>query len=205
MKQRPIEILLVEDSPSDVWLTRQALQEGAIPKRISVVSNGEQAIDYLRRRGPYTGSPRPDVILLDLNLPRLTGLEVLREIKSDPELKTITVIVLTTSEAAKDVNAAYDLNANCYIVKPVDFEQFMAAIRGIEEFWMSLASLPSLTDPAATPADSHKDEASANGGTSGQNKPSSHGKAQPWLRSWLRTQRRQRDQLQRCARRRRFR
>jgi len=177
MKQRPIEILLVEDSPSDVWLIRQTLQEGAVPKRISVVGNGEQAVDYLRRRGPYAGSPRPDVILLDLNLPRLTGLEVLREIKSDHELKTITVIVLTTSEAAKDVNAAYDLNANCYVVKPVDFEQFTAAIQGIEEFWMSLASLPSLTDPSATQP-GRKDEASANGGTAGQNKPSSHGRAQ---------------------------
>jgi len=177
MKQRPIEILLVEDSPSDVWLIRQALQEGAVPKRIGVVGNGEQAVDYLRKRGPYLDSPRPDIILLDLNLPRLTGLEVLREIKSDPELKSITVIVLTTSEAPQDVNAAYDLNANCYVVKPVDFEQFMAAIRGIEEFWMSVASLPSLTDPPAK-QEGRKDEAAANGGGAAQNNPSLHGKAQ---------------------------
>ncbi|MGA2595525.1 MAG: response regulator [Bryobacteraceae bacterium] len=177
MKQRPIEILLVEDSPSDVWLIRQALQEGAIPKRIGVVGNGEQAVDYLRKRGPYLNSPRPDVILLDLNLPRLTGLEVLREIKSDPDLRSITVIVLTTSEAAKDVNAAYDLNANCYVVKPVDFDQFTAAIRGIEEFWMRVASLPSLTDPPA-PKEGRKDEAAANGGGAAQNNPSSHGRAQ---------------------------
>jgi CheY-like chemotaxis protein len=163
----------VEDSPSDVWLTRQALQEGAIPKHVSVVSNGEQAIDFLRRRGPYTKSPRPDLILLDLNLPRLDGLEVLREIKGDPDLKTITVIVLTTSEAAVDVNAAYDLNANCYVVKPVDYEQFTIAIRGIEEFWMGLASLPSFTPPAVS-NDGHKEDgASANGGPSAQSKASS--------------------------------
>jgi len=145
MIQRPVEVLLVEDSPGDIWLTREALMQGSIPKRISVVTNGEQAIDFLRRRGAYENARRPDLVLLDLNLPRRDGLEVLREIKSDPELKTITVIVLTTSEAPTDVNAAYDLNANCYVVKPVDLEQYTSAIRGIESFWMTLASLPTLT------------------------------------------------------------
>ncbi len=199
MKQRPIEILLVEDSPSDVWLTRQALQEGVVPKRVSVVNNGEQAIDYLRQRGPYASSPRPDLILLDLNLPRLTGLEVLREIKSDPDLKTITVIVLTTSEAAIDVNTAYDLNANCYVVKPVDYEQFTVAIRGIEEFWMGLASLPSFSGPSVS-EDGHKDEASANGGPSAQQKPSSH----VATNFGLRQRRHLRVRPARCARRRSY-
>lgn len=143
MNQRPFEILLVEDSPADVWLTRQTLLEGKVPKNINVVVNGEQALDYLKQRGAFAGAVRPDLVLLDINLPRRNGIEVLREIKADPELKSITVVVLTTSEASVDVNSAYDLNANCYVVKPVDLESFTLAIRGIEHFWMSLASLPS--------------------------------------------------------------
>jgi two-component system, chemotaxis family, response regulator Rcp1 len=144
MTQRAIEILLVDDSPGDVWLTRETLLQGAASKNISVADDGEKAIEFLRRRGAYANAPRPDVILLDLNLPRLNGLEVLREVKNDPELASITVVVLTSSEAPADVNAAYDLNANCYVVKPADLERFTMAIRGIEQFWMSFASLPTM-------------------------------------------------------------
>ena len=144
MKQRPFEILLVEDSPGDVWLTRETLRQGNVPKIINVVTNGEQALDYLRHHAPYATAVRPDLILLDLNLPRRDGLEVLKEIKTDADLRSITVVVLTTSEAPSDVNAAYDLNANCYVVKPVDLESFTLAIRGIEHFWMSMASLPTM-------------------------------------------------------------
>lgn len=173
MTQRPIEILLVEDSPSDVWLTRQALLAGAVPKNINTVSNGEQAIDFLRRRGPYVNAPRPDLVLLDLNLPRVNGLEVLLEIKTDPILKSITVIVLTTSEAAVDVNAAYDLNANCYVVKPTDYEQFLVAIRGIEEFWMRLASLPGFTSsPGPSKEGIEADAASASRRSNRKRRPS---------------------------------
>lgn len=177
MTQRPIEILLVEDSPADVWLIREALKQGATAKNINVVSNGEQAIDFIRARPPYANARRPDIVLLDINLPRRDGLEVLREIKSDPELKTITVIVLTTSEAAIDVNAAYDLNANCYVVKPVDLEQFTIAIRGIEEFWMRMASLPSYTPQpgSMTPPEDTEKGASADGGRNPKRRPATHG------------------------------
>ncbi len=144
MFDRPFEILLVEDSPADARLAYDALLEGNIPKRINIVTDGAQAIDFVRRRGEYRDAPRPDLILLDLNLPKRDGLEVLRTIKSDLNLRSITVIVLTTSQLPNDVRMAYDLSANCYIVKPVDLDQFYAVIRGIEEFWMSLASLPTL-------------------------------------------------------------
>jgi len=140
--QRPVQILLIEDSPGDVWLTREILLQGPVPKEVHVVTNGELAIRYLRRRGEFASAPRPDLVLLDLNLPRRNGFEVLREIKSDPLLRSMTVIVLTTSESESDVNAAYDLNANCYVVKPVDLERFTAAIQGIEEFWLRMAMLP---------------------------------------------------------------
>ena len=142
MKPRPIEILLVEDSPGDIWLTRETLLQGPVPKNIRVVTNGEQALDYLRKKGPFAEAVRPDLVLLDLNLPRRDGFEVLRAIKQDPEMCTITVIVLTTSGAPLDVNTAYELNANCYVVKPVNLEDFTRTIRAIEDFWMRLASLP---------------------------------------------------------------
>ncbi len=158
MTYRPVEVLLVEDSPGDVWLTKEALRQGPTRKNISVVNNGEQAIDFLRRRGAYSNAPRPDLVLLDLNLPRRDGIEVLREIKTDLDLRTITVVVLTTSEAPVDINAAYDLNANCYVVKPVDLEQFTAAIHGIEEFWMRLASLPTLDPRGSKDTDQKKAE-----------------------------------------------
>ncbi|MBV8819491.1 MAG: response regulator [Acidobacteriaceae bacterium] len=149
MPSRPFEILMVEDSPSDVWLTREILMQGSTPKNITVVHDGEQALEYLYRRGKYVDATRPDLVLLDINLPRKNGLEVLERVKANPELRAITVVVLTTSEAADDVNAAYELNANCYIVKPVNLDAFTMAIRGIEEFWMSLATLPTTLPPGA--------------------------------------------------------
>lgn len=142
--ERPVEILLVEDSPADVRLAREALGQGSVPKRISVVTDGAQAIDFVRKRGRYIQAPRPDLVLLDLNLPKRDGIEVLREIKSDPALRSITVIVFTTSQFPKDVNTAYELSANCYIVKPVDLDHFYQVMRGIEEFWMKMVSLPTL-------------------------------------------------------------
>ena len=165
MNQRPFEILLVEDSPGDVWLTRETLLQGAVPKNINVVTNGEQALDYLNRRAPFINAVRPDLILLDLNLPRRDGLEVLKEVKADPDLRSITVVILTTSEAPADVNTAYDLNANCYVVKPADLESFTMAIRGIEHFWMSMASLPTMS-PSGSSENKRAD--SATGGPSGK-------------------------------------
>lgn len=145
---RPVEVLLVEDSPADARLAREALLEGRIPKRVSIVTDGAQAIEFVRRRGEFAHAPRPDLVLLDLNLPKRDGIEVLREIKNDPALRAITVIVLTTSQFPKDVTTAYEASANCYIVKPVDLDAFYHVMHGIEEFWMSLATLPSLgNDP----------------------------------------------------------
>jgi chemotaxis family two-component system response regulator Rcp1 len=144
MVQRPVEVLLIEDSPADARLTREALLSGSVPKRINVVSDGAQALDYLRRKGEFAGAHRPDIVLLDLNLPKLGGLEVLRAIKADEDLRSIAVIVLTTSRLPQDINAAYELLANCYIVKPVELDQFYSTMRGIEEFWMSMATLPAL-------------------------------------------------------------
>jgi len=139
---RPIEILLVEDSPSDTELTREALLEAKVRNHLSVVEDGVQAMDFLRRQGAYAESARPDLIMLDLNLPRKDGREVLAEIKEDPDLKTIPVVVLTTSQAEQDILRAYHLHANCYITKPVDFEQFLEAIRSIETFWLLVVKLP---------------------------------------------------------------
>lgn len=139
---RPIEILLVEDSPSDTELTVEALQEGKIYNHLSMVEDGAQAMEFLRRQGPYAGAPRPDLILLDLNLPRKDGREVLAELKADPELKVIPVVVLTTSRADEDVLRAYSLYANCYILKPVDFRQFVEVVKHIENFWLSVVKLP---------------------------------------------------------------
>lgn len=184
MNQRPFEILLVEDSPADVWLTRQTLLEGSVPKNINVVINGEQALDYLNRRGAYADAVRPDLILLDLNLPRRDGMEVLREIKAHPDLRSITVVVLTTSEAAMDVNAAYDLNANCYVVKPVDLESFTVVIRGIEHFWMSMASLPSRTPTNA--GEGERADCATNGSSSQSNGPGAIRKRLPAIRKWRR-------------------
>jgi CheY-like chemotaxis protein len=139
---RPVEVLLVEDSAGDVRLTREALKEGQIPVNLSVAPDGEQALAFLRREGPHAAAPRPDLILLDLNLPRKGGREVLAEIKADPHLRRIPVVVLTTSQAEPDVRASYDLHANCYIIKPLDLDQFMHVVRSIEDFWLTVVRLP---------------------------------------------------------------
>jgi len=148
----PVEILLVEDSPSDTDLTIEALKEAKVRNRLSIVEDGVAALEFLRRQGQHAGAPRPDLILLDLNLPRKNGREVLAEIKSDNDLKTIPVVVLTTSRAEQDVLQAYKYHANCYITKPVDFEQFLNVVHSIESFWLMLVTLPSAARPA--PADS---------------------------------------------------
>lgn len=139
---RPIEILLVEDSPSDTELTVEALADGKVCNNLSIVEDGVLALEFLRHEGAFTDAPRPDLILLDLNLPRKDGREVLAEIKTDANLQTIPVVVLTTSEAELDVLRAYQLHANCYITKPVDFRQFLTVVKVIENFWFSVVKLP---------------------------------------------------------------
>jgi len=143
LNQRSIEILLVEDNPGDVRLTEEALKEGKVINRLSVVPDGVEAIEYLRKRGDYASAATPDLVLLDLNLPKKDGREVLAEVKQDPDLRKIPVVVLTTSRDEQDILKSYDLHANCYITKPVDFEQFIRVVRAIEDFWLSVVKLPS--------------------------------------------------------------
>ncbi len=143
MNTKPIEILLVEDDPGDIRLTKEAFKEGTILHNISTVTDGVEAIRYLTKEGEYSNSPRPDLILLDLNLPKKNGKEVLQFIKLDPDLKIIPVIILSTSSSANDVESAYKLYANSYITKPVDFDSFINVIKTVEKFWLSLALLPS--------------------------------------------------------------
>jgi len=138
----PIEILLVEDNPGDVRLTKEALKEGRFANIINVAVDGFEAMAFLRREGKYANASRPDLILLDLNLPKKNGREVLAEIKADSDLKRIPVVVLTSSQAEKDIVATYNLHANCYITKPVDFEQFICVVRSIEDFWFAVVKLP---------------------------------------------------------------
>ncbi len=137
-----IDILLVEDNPGDVRLTVEALKDGKMYNRLHVVEDGVEALRFLRKEGEYANAPRPDLILLDLNLPRADGHEVLAEIKQDDALKRIPVVVLTTSQAEEDVIRSYNLNANCYITKPVDLAQFVKVVHSIEEFWLSIVRLP---------------------------------------------------------------
>ena len=139
---RPVQILLVEDSPSDVAMTVAALREGHIVNDMHVAGDGETAVDFLHRRGEFAGVPRPDLILLDLNLPKKDGLEVLADVKADDDLKAIPVVVLTTSAAGSDVLRSYKLHANSYVTKPVGFEPFLAAVQQIENFWLTLVQLP---------------------------------------------------------------
>ena len=141
-QQKPIEILMVEDSPSDAQLTIEALHAAKIANRLSHVEDGVEALQFLRQQGPYADVPRPDLILLDLNLPRKDGREVLGELKRDPDLKVIPVVVLTTSRSEQDVLRSYQLHANCYITKPVDFTKFMEVVKAIESFWLSIVTLP---------------------------------------------------------------
>ena len=142
---RPIEILLVEDNPGDVRLTIEGLNEGKVRNNLHVARDGVEALAFLRREGELHDAVRPDLILLDLNLPRKDGREVLADIKSDPDLKTIPVVVLTTSRAEQDVLHSYQLQANCYITKPVDLEQFIMVVKSIEDFWLTVVTLPRQT------------------------------------------------------------
>lgn len=139
---KPIDILLVEDSPADVDLTREALSDAKVFNELHVVDDGVQALAFLHREGAYADAPRPDLILLDLNLPKKDGREVLAEIKQDPSLRRIPVVILTTSEAEQDILKSYDLHANCYITKPVDLEQFVTVVQSIENFWLMIVKLP---------------------------------------------------------------
>ena len=138
----PVQILLVEDSEADARLTLEAFKEGQIHNKLNVVEDGFAALNYLRGEGQFNSKERPDLILLDLNLPRKSGLEVLAEIKQDSALRHIPIIILTTSDASEDIAKAYRLNANCYITKPVDLDHFMNVVRTIEEFWLSTVQLP---------------------------------------------------------------
>lgn len=140
--QRPIEILLVEDNPGDARLTLEAMKEGKVLNHVRVVGDGVEAMACLRREGDYAEAPRPDLILLDLNLPRKDGREVLAEIKNDDHLKRIPVVILTTSQAEQDIVMTYELHANCFITKPVQLEEFLKVIRLIEDFWLSVVKLP---------------------------------------------------------------
>ena len=139
---KPIEILLVEDNPGDVRLTQEAFKEGKVLNNLSVVEDGAEAMAFLRQQGKYADVPRPDLILLDLNLPKKDGRQVLPEIKEDTNLKRIPVVVLTTSKAEQDILKTYNLHANCYVTKPVDLEQFISVVRFVQHFWLSIVKLP---------------------------------------------------------------
>ncbi len=145
---RPVEILLVEDSPDDAELTTEALREGCVFHRLHVVGDGVRALEFLRRTGDFADAPGPDIILLDLDLPRKDGRSVLREIKADDDLKQIPVVVLTGSKMEEDIVRSYRLHANCYISKPVDMEQFLRMIRSLENFWLTVVKLPSVASDA---------------------------------------------------------
>ena len=138
----PIEILLVEDNPDDADLTIDALRDGRVRNRITHLEDGVEAMAFLRREGPYADAPRPDLILLDLHMPRMNGREVLAEVKRDPDLRRIPIVIMTTSDDEKDVTAAYNLHVNCYVTKPVDLDQFIGVVKSIEHFWFSVVKLP---------------------------------------------------------------
>ena len=139
---RPVEILLVEDNPGDVRLTKEALKEGKLLNKLSVVGDGIEALAFLRREGKFADSTRPDMILLDLNLPKKSGLEVLADVKADKNLRRTPVVVLTTSQAEQDIVKSYNLYANCYVTKPVGLEQFVQVVKSIEDFWLTIVKLP---------------------------------------------------------------
>lgn len=139
---RPVEILLVEDSPGDVKLTEEALHDADVPNKLHVARDGEEAMRFLRREGEFADRPRPDLILLDLNMPRMDGREVLAAVKADAELRRIPIIILTTSQSEDDIAEAYNLSANCYVAKPVDLDEFLNVVRAIDDFWLTLVKLP---------------------------------------------------------------
>jgi len=138
----PVEILLVEDNPGDYRLTQEALREGKVYNNLHWAKDGVDALDFLKRRGRHEGAPRPDIILLDLNLPKKDGRQVLEEIKTDEDLMAIPVVILTTSQAEEDVLKSYDLHANCYVTKPVDLDKFIVVVQSIDRFWLTIATLP---------------------------------------------------------------
>lgn len=142
----PLQILLVEDNPVDILMTRNALQDGKIFHNLSVVEDGDEAMDFLRRKGRFADAPSPDLILLDLNLPKKSGREILADLKENPDLMHIPVIVLTTSDSEKDIHMSYSLGANCFITKPVDLEQFTNMVKSIEGFWFTIVELPTRDD-----------------------------------------------------------
>lgn len=139
---KSIDILLVEDNPGDIRLTQEAFKEGKVFNNLHVVNDGEEAVEFLYQRGKYKDVPRPDLILLDLNLPKLDGRAVLAEIKADTDLRRIPVVILTTSKAEEDILRTYDLHANCYITKPIELEEFINIVHNIENFWLSIVKLP---------------------------------------------------------------
>ncbi len=142
----PVEILLVEDNPADVRLTKEALKEGKVYSNLHWAKDGVEALEFLRRQGKHAGAPRPDIVLLDLNLPKKDGREVLQEIKNDENLKRIPVVILTTSKAEEDVLRSYNLHANCYVTKPVDLEKFIVVVKSIDMFWLTVVTLPNGKD-----------------------------------------------------------
>ena len=139
---RPVEFLLVEDNPGDVRLTKEALKDSKVRNNLNVLRDGLSALAFLRREAPYENAPRPDIILLDLNLPKMDGRELLSHIKADPKLKRIPVVVITSSEAEQDILRTYDLHVNCYVTKPVDLDQFIKVVQSIETFWLTIVQLP---------------------------------------------------------------
>lgn len=145
-QERPIHILLVEDNPADVRLTTEALKEGKVRNTLSWAKDGVEALDFLYKRGQFADAEMPDLILLDLNLPKKNGREVLEELKNHPTLKSIPVVVLTTSRAEEDILRSYELHANCYIIKPVDLDKFMAVVKAIDHFWLSIVTRPPNVD-----------------------------------------------------------
>jgi len=139
---QPVDILLVEDNPADIRLTREALKENKMVNKLSVVVDGVEALNYLHKKGKYAKATKPDIILLDLNLPKKDGREVLAELKQDKDLKRIPIVILTSSGAEEDILKTYNLHANCYITKPVDFDQFLKVVKSIEDFWLTIVKLP---------------------------------------------------------------
>ena len=141
MNVKAIDVLLIEDNPGDVRLTQEALKEAKVCNKLTVAGNGVDGLAILRQEGKFAGAPRPDLILLDLNLPKKDGREVLAEVKADPDLRRIPVVILTSSKAEEDIVKAYDLNANCYVTKPVDLDEFMSVVKSIEDFWLGVVKL----------------------------------------------------------------
>jgi chemotaxis family two-component system response regulator Rcp1 len=138
----PVDVLLIEDNPGDVRLTKEALKDAKLKIHMHVVGDGMEAMAFLRKQGKYASSPRPDLVLLDLNLPKKDGRQVLAEIKEDPDLKRIPVVIITSSKAEEDVLKSYNLHANCYVTKPLDLDQFITVVQSIEQFWLTIVKLP---------------------------------------------------------------